>query len=92
MTAMARITEPQHASAGRRLVVGLGATGRSCLQWLAGQGCSLRVVDSRDLPPERAVLETLRPRPDARFGALDPDALAEPLSVMCGGCQLVLSE
>jgi UDP-N-acetylmuramoylalanine--D-glutamate ligase len=75
MTAMARITEPQHASAGRRLVVGLGATGRSCLQWLAGQGCPLRVVDSRDLPPERAVLETLRPRPDARFGTLDPGVL-----------------
>lgn len=75
MTAMARKTESQHASAGLRLVVGLGATGRSCLRWLAGQGCPLRVVDSRDLPPERAVLETLQPRPDARFGALDPGAL-----------------
>lgn len=75
MTAMARITESPHASAGRRLVVGLGATGRSCLQWLAGRGCPLRVVDSRDLPPERAVLETLQPPPEARFGALDAAAL-----------------
>jgi UDP-N-acetylmuramoylalanine--D-glutamate ligase len=75
MTAMARITESQHASAGLRLVVGLGATGRSCLRWLSGQGCPLRVVDSRNLPPERAVLETLLPRPDARFGTLDPGAL-----------------
>ena len=75
MTVMARKQDIQHASAGLRLVVGLGVTGRSCVTWLDSRGCPLRITDSRDVPPERAVLETLANRPETRFGRLDPDAL-----------------
>jgi UDP-N-acetylmuramoylalanine--D-glutamate ligase len=75
MIVMARKHDMPHASAGLRLVVGLGATGRSCLTWLDRRGCRLRVVDSRDLPPERAVIDTLNRRPETRFGGLDLSAL-----------------
>lgn len=42
---------------GRKvLVLGLGETGNSMARWLAKQGASVRVADSRDAPPHAAAL------------------------------------
>lgn len=41
----------QLGSAGKTLVVGLGATGLSCVRFLARQGVQLAVADSRSEPP-----------------------------------------
>ena len=47
----------QATQAGKTLIVGLGKTGLSCARYLAAQGVSLAVTDSREIPPG---LEALR--------------------------------
>ncbi|MET0061714.1 MAG: UDP-N-acetylmuramoyl-L-alanine--D-glutamate ligase [Candidatus Thiodiazotropha endolucinida] len=47
----------QAANSAKTLIVGLGATGLSCARYLAAQGESLAVTDTRDNPPG---LEALR--------------------------------
>ncbi|MES9862250.1 MAG: UDP-N-acetylmuramoyl-L-alanine--D-glutamate ligase, partial [Candidatus Thiodiazotropha sp. 4PDIVS1] len=42
---------------GKTLIVGLGKTGLSCARYLAAQGVSLAMTDSRESPPG---LEALR--------------------------------
>jgi len=47
---MAQATH-QQGTAAKTLIVGLGATGLSCVRFLAGQGVQLAVADSRKEPP-----------------------------------------
>ena len=62
---------------GRRLIVGLGATGISVARHLARAGVSFAVTDSRDTPPNTAELAALGDIP-CRFGAFaSPLALSE---------------
>ena len=58
-----------------RIVVGLGKSGMSLVRFLANQGVSFAVADTRENPPE---LETLRreyPQVDVRCGELDVEFL-----------------
>lgn len=57
--------------AGRQLLIlGLGATGLSAARWLARRGARLRVLDSRDRPPQAAALARLCPEAQLLTGAL----------------------
>lgn len=56
---------------GVDLVVGLGASGYSCVRFLARQGRDLRVVDSRLEPPFASQLRDTLPDVDVDFGEFD---------------------
>ncbi len=56
---------------GVDLVVGLGASGYSCVRFLARQGRDLRVVDSRFEPPFASQLRDTLPDVDVEFGQFD---------------------
>ncbi len=66
------------------VVVGLGKTGRSVIDYLLAQKQSLAVVDSRLEPPELDVVRKKYPQLPVFLGALDE-------KVLCSGRQLVLS-
>ncbi len=55
----------------RNLVVGLGKTGLSAVRWLAAQGESVAVTDSRDAPPGLDALRSFGPSVVARLGHFD---------------------
>jgi UDP-N-acetylmuramoylalanine--D-glutamate ligase len=55
----------------RNLVVGLGKTGLSAVRWLAAQGESVAVTDSRAAPPELEALRSFGPAVVARLGQFD---------------------
>jgi UDP-N-acetylmuramoylalanine--D-glutamate ligase len=55
----------------RNLVVGLGKTGLSVVRWLAAQGESVAVTDSRPAPPGLAALRSFGPAVVARLGQFD---------------------
>ncbi len=63
-----------HNSKGSTVVVGLGATGLSCLRFLRRQPGALWAMDSRAQPPGAGEAAALVDRPLA-LGALDPDLL-----------------
>jgi UDP-N-acetylmuramoylalanine--D-glutamate ligase len=71
-------------TAGRALVLGMGATGVSIAGWLAGQGRTATFVDSRPLPPGADRIGTLLPDADMLCGAL-------PERVPAGIDQLLVS-
>ncbi len=53
----------------RRLIVGLGITGTSCMRHFLGLGLSFSVLDTREQPPEIEALLKEFPHVDIRFGA-----------------------
>jgi UDP-N-acetylmuramoylalanine--D-glutamate ligase len=55
----------------RNLVVGLGKTGLSAVRWLAAQGESVAVTDSRTAPPGLEALRALGSPVIARLGQFD---------------------
>ncbi len=55
----------------RALVVGLGATGLSCVRYLRAQGYEVSVVDSRAAPPALAELRRTFPEVDCHTGGFD---------------------
>lgn len=57
-------------------VVGLGATGRSCLRHLQGQGASVVALDTRAVPPALDDLRAVYPDLEIVTGGLDADVLA----------------
>ena len=61
------------------LVVGAGASGLSCVRHLLRQGCAVRLLDTRHIPPQLAELRSLLPThaihlggwPEAAFDGVD---------------------
>jgi UDP-N-acetylmuramoylalanine--D-glutamate ligase len=58
------------------LILGLGETGLAMARWLARQGASVRVVDSRRVPPQVEALRSTVPEAVLFAGPLAPEALA----------------
>lgn len=57
------------------LILGLGKTGLSCVDWLVGQGASIRVADSRPAPPELLALRERHPGIDPVLGEFSASLL-----------------
>jgi UDP-N-acetylmuramoylalanine--D-glutamate ligase len=53
------------------LVLGLGASGLAMGRWLARQGMSLRVADTREAPPQLDAMRSAAPQAEFRGGAFD---------------------
>tara|TARA_R110000772_G_scaffold267428_1_gene391536 strand:- start:92931 stop:94292 length:1362 start_codon:yes stop_codon:yes gene_type:complete len=64
------------ASSGDEVVFGLGATGLSCARFLHRSGRRFVVIDTREQPPELAVLQREMPDVPVFAGAI-PDAVIE---------------
>jgi UDP-N-acetylmuramoylalanine--D-glutamate ligase len=75
-----------HDAYRRTLVVGLGRTGLSVARFLAGRGCPVAVVDSREDPPGLEALRRELPDVAVFRGGFDPAAFrrAEQLIVSPG--------
>lgn len=58
------------------LVVGLGATGLSCVRFLRERDQVVSVMDSREQPPGLAELNRDFPEVDVHTGGFDPDVIA----------------
>ena len=58
-----------------RIVVGLGKSGMSLVRFLASQGVSFAVADTRENPPELATLRRDYPQVEVRCGELDVEFL-----------------
>ena len=58
-----------------RIVVGLGKSGMSLVRFLARQGVSFAVADTRENPPELATLRRDYPQVEGRCGELDVEFL-----------------
>ena len=56
------------------LVLGLGESGLAMTRWLARQGASVRVADSRDAPPQADTLRAAVPEATLLAGAFTPEA------------------
>src|SRR5206468_11132198 len=64
--------------AGRKvLVLGLGDTGLSMAKWLARQGASVRVADTRAAPPRLAELKRSLPSVPASCGPFREEMFAD---------------
>jgi UDP-N-acetylmuramoylalanine--D-glutamate ligase len=63
-------------SDNRRIIVGLGATGVSCVRYLARKGVPFAVVDTRENPAGLDAFRAEFPGADIRCGALDADYLS----------------
>ena len=50
------------------LVVGAGLSGLSCVRHLLAQGCEVRLLDTRQIPPGLAEVRGLIPAADIYFG------------------------
>jgi len=61
----------------RALVLGLGASGMSMARWLNARGASVRVADSRDIPPFAAQLREELPHVALRTGAFHSESFAD---------------
>jgi len=73
---------PQNEHAERVFVIGLGATGLSCVRHLRRQGRHCVVVDSRQQPPALARLRREHPEVELRLGRLDDASLADAEAVL----------
>ncbi len=61
----------------RALVLGLGASGLSMARWLNARGASVRVADSREVPPFAAQLRSELPAIDMHAGAFRSESFAD---------------
>ncbi|HDY85429.1 hypothetical protein LCGC14_0551180 [marine sediment metagenome] len=59
------------------LIIGLGQTGLSCVQFLVKQGYTVAVMDTRDQPPGLTTLQTEYPEVILHVGGLDSDWLQQ---------------
>ena len=74
----------------RVLVLGLGETGLSVLRWLAHQGASLSVADTREAPPGLAALHTELPKVTVHTGAFT-DAIFDRAEIIVASPGVALS-
>lgn len=73
----------------KALVVGLGQTGLSCVQFLVAKGADVTVVDSRDLPPMYRTLQDELPEVPVHTGPFkDKHFLAADFIVVSPGVAL----
>ena len=63
------------SSTGRKVIVGLGATGLSVARWLNARGEDFCVVDTRELPPGLETLRDEMPDVPCWFGKIPQDVL-----------------
>lgn len=61
----------------RVLVLGLGDTGLSALRWLSAQGAVLTAADSREAPPNMALLQVDMPQVPVHLGPFQAQAFAD---------------
>lgn len=61
----------------KALVVGLGESGFSTVDYLVTSGCEVRVIDSRDLPPRLAALRHRFPKTEVQTGSFKGDWFTE---------------
>src|ERR1700685_4217799 len=64
------------------VIVGLGATGLSCVRYLHARSWRLAVTDTRSAPPQLSALTALDSRIRVRLAGLDPALLEEALFVV----------
>lgn len=75
------------------LVVGLGMTGKSCARYLANQGKSVSVIDSRVSPPGLAEFQAEFPNLNIHCGSFERDIIdAASVLVMSPGVSLATPE
>ncbi|MDP6391628.1 MAG: UDP-N-acetylmuramoyl-L-alanine--D-glutamate ligase [Arenicellales bacterium] len=86
-SALNAILEPFHWD--RALVLGLGQTGYSCVQYLDAQGVSVTVMDSREKPPYLEHLSREFPHVELHAGSFDREIAAQTeVLVMSPGVSL----
>ncbi|SDH80536.1 UDP-N-acetylmuramoyl-L-alanine--D-glutamate ligase [Propionivibrio dicarboxylicus] len=81
------------------LVIGLGESGLAMARWLAREGASVRVVDSRQAPPNAAALKASLPAaelvcggfPDSAFAGIDLMAISPGVPVETPAVQAALA-
>lgn len=61
----------QNAFEGLQLIVGLGATGVSCLRFLKQRDCQIGIMDTRANPPFQEALAELQFKGPTHFGGFD---------------------
>ena len=77
---------------GRKiLVLGLGETGLSMARWIARQGGTVRVADTRAAPPALAALRAALPQAQVTTGAFTP-ALLDGVQLVAASPGVPLSE
>lgn len=64
------------------IVVGLGATGLSCVRYLDQLGIPVAVTDTRMEPPYLSDLKDMYPNVEASLGRLDEDMLAQAAKIV----------
>jgi UDP-N-acetylmuramoylalanine--D-glutamate ligase len=64
------------------LVLGLGESGLAMVRWCARHGCRLRVADTRESPPNRAVLDSEGLRAEFIGGAFTPALLDDGIELV----------
>ena len=90
---VAALSRPRRmALAGKRvLVLGLGDTGLSVARWVARKGGSVRVADTRAVPPKLSSLQSTLPQAETHCGALSA-RLLEGVDLLCVSPGLSLDE
>ena len=64
-------------SSCKRVVIGLGKTGMSCVRYLANQGVPFRVIDTRSSPPGIDELQEKYPDVPVHTGSFNADWMLE---------------
>ena len=64
-------------SSCKRVIIGLGKTGMSCVRYLANQGMPFRVIDTRENPPGIDELQEQYPEIDVHTGSFNREWMLE---------------
>src|SRR5690348_167431 len=64
------------------VVVGLGATGLSCVRYLKKNGVAVAVMDTRANPPNLDLLQKENPHMKMSLGGLDPTLLRDAAQII----------
>ncbi len=69
-------------SSDLHVIVGLGATGLSCIRYLAAQNIPIAVMDTRNQPPHLDTLKKEYPDVPVTFGGFDTNLLAQAAKII----------
>lgn len=70
------------SSSDLHVIVGLGATGLSCVRYLNACGVPIAVMDTRENPPNLDVLQKENPKIKISLGGLDPSLLHDAAQII----------